>query len=229
MDFAAYISELRIRVGSPSANAVSDELLRRYFNSALQRLAGEIGWLIPTDPIVVSLDRNVYSYPLPDTVMQVLWVTYGANPMQQVVPDSVFRWIRDNQNWMDSTPGTSPSSFGIYGRNLLLNPPPAQPTTGPESVLRLGYIAYSPGLGARGVPGLPDGEAWTAIYDAALEFCSYNPGNDDAERAKRAALVPINTAFYQRHLKQSQANWEEQALFQSTTLSVGYRRTFAAR
>ena len=229
LDYAQIISEIRLCVGRPSPQVVSDEVLERYYNRALKRLAGELGWLIPLDPIQIHLTANQYSYPLPEPVMQVLWVAYGTAPMLQIAPDNVMRWIRDNQGWMNQAASSPPASFAIMGRNLLLNPPPAQDTTSADTLLQVGYIADSPGLQARGVAGLPDSDCLTAVYDAGSEFLAFNPGTTEAEQAVRAALVAPNAAFYQRHLNQSREDWDQQAKFAQRRIAVGGRRTIAAR
>ncbi len=227
MQFEEVISRVRMRCGRPSPQVLSDDAIKVYFNSAMQRLADEIGWLFP-DPLPITLEQGVYRYPLPDNVMQVFAVYYGTNPVRQVVPDNYERWVRDNLTVQPTVTGI-PTLFAVYGRQLYLNPPPSQGTTDATTALTVTYLAYSPGLEARGIQGLPDGDYDTVIYDASSEFLEFNPGTTPEEVALRTKLAASNAAYYKRHLTATRARWENEASFSQSSISPAYRRAWAAR
>lgn len=213
------LAQLRVRIGDPSKNEVSNETLRMFFTSALQRLAHELKWNVPP-ATTITVAAQDYAVPLPDDLMWLLWVEANNLRLQ---PDSANRLILDSFSWRDQQPGT-PSRYVIQGRTLILIPPPASDTE-----FTFSYIANSDGLQPGGITALPDADFQCAIYDAAIEFLSMFPGDTPEAQQKRTVLMTMNKTFYEREIANSRERRDSQAYFAQKALQVGGRRAYPSR
>lgn len=215
------LAELRLRVGDMSPNATTQDTLRRFYASALERLAQKLKWNIPL-PTTLTIPAQEYRIPMPDDLMQILWVECNGN---RITPDSVNRWIRDRVQYGVSTvQATTPSLYAMQGRRLLF-----YPVFSADTEIVLSYIAHSPRLQPGGITGLPWADLMVAVYDAAAEYLSYFPGDTPEAQAKAAGLLKANLAFYARELEQAEMRWLKPEVFQQTRIGVGGRRSFPAK
>lgn len=215
------LAELRLRVGDMSPNATTQDTLRRFFASALEDLADKLKWNIPL-PTTLTIPAQEYRVPMPDDLMQILWVECNGN---RVTPDSVNRWIRDRvQYGVTTVQATTPQAYAMQGRRLLF-----YPVFAAETEITLSYIAHGGELTPGAIPGLPWADLMVAVYYAAAEYLAFFPG-DTPEAIKRNEDRRLkNLEFYKDKLAQAQMRWLKPEVFQQTRLGIGGRRSFASR
>lgn len=136
MIYTEMILQLREQVGRPSIDEVNNDRMLQHLNSALEWLAGELGYNPTTTTQALTADD--YDYVLGVGVSEVLWVKHGSTPLQAA---SISQWVRDEVPWR-SAPSGSPTQYAFEGTTLFVYPPPD--TSADDTALTYSYLPAAP-------------------------------------------------------------------------------------
>lgn len=223
MDQKTALSRLRFAIGDPPTQGqgcVYDYTLGMELEDALTRLFRKLECRMVSQPSMLALQEGIGTYPLPPDVMRVLTVRIGDNNF--LLPDSVYRWMRDSVNWQTAEPST-PGRFAQESRNLIVYPPPDADTIDGSPYLALFYLGNSPGMQALGVPGITEGDMLAAIADAAVKLDGKIVPKDEQEAALQQKRMAVNQGLYEENVHFSLRDWQQPVKMHKPRMSIGGR------
>lgn len=111
--------QLRLRIGNPTKDEVSDDQLDGFLQAALEALnrRAEVAW---ADITSITTESGTQEYALPANVVRVEWVEYGTTMLGESSQEELRARYSDFRN---ATAGT-PTTYVIYDRKILLYPKP---------------------------------------------------------------------------------------------------------
>jgi hypothetical protein len=171
---------VRQSIGRPPKNQVEDSEIDAYFNSGLTFLAGELDYRVRIDSLSLVLTAEQRRYPLPDDVLEIVWVEWNSNRLES---RSIWEWDRLGTDYVDGTSG-NPLEFAVQGRELILFPPPDTGAVETAGSLVYCYLSTGEGITPAGVVGLSDADQRVAAYRAAWEWLLTHPTEQNAALAQ---------------------------------------------
>lgn len=168
-------AELRRHIGNPDVDAVADRELQRYLVSGLNWLADELQFAVRTEPRAVALSADAGDYPLPPDCRQLVWAEWNNRRLE---PASTQRWERDGTHYRQAASG-NPTEYAVWGRTLVLYPPPSSAAITTSAFVALRYFAQ-PELNAGGVLDLGEADCHLAVLQAAVEWAALHAEQPDS-------------------------------------------------
>jgi hypothetical protein len=187
MDQRTIYSILRRLIGGPSPTETSERDLGEYVASASDWLASELKDQFVTDNFLIALVADQSEYPLPPDVGWVLFAEWNS---QRLSPSSHFQWDRNGTSYR-TAPSGNLSEFAVYGRSMILNPPPSDTAVTTDGYLTTRCITTAREMTAAGLAGFSDFDARLMLYEAAFEYLVNHPSDENNARAQ-AHLAQIN-------------------------------------
>lgn len=217
----ALYNALRERIGSPPIDAVPNERLDGYLESAASYMASVLDSSVETLDPGIALVAGEYDYPLPPYCVQPLWVEWDE---KYLTPSSVTKWVRENVDWRNATSG-NPREFAVQSHRLLIYPPPDSAAVTEDGYLVLSFLAAPQGTDPSGMIGFADDDMWCLIHMAAAEFLGVNlDGTESAMARVQAARDEAS-----RRLPELRKRRERSSFLEVKRLKFGRRRAYAAR
>lgn len=172
------LGQLRLLVGDPPLNEISDRKLISFVTFAMEWFACEMEHNVIDDTTSLVLTAGQGEYPLPATFLVAIWFEHNDIRLE---PMSLSAKDRDQEAWQQATSGT-PVSYAIQGRKVSFHPPPDSSAVSTDSIVSYRYVASATALGPQGPQGLSEADQWLLIYRAARDFCVANPSDMNMAR-----------------------------------------------